>query len=408
MVNVGANVGANAGADAGIEQDGRAAPVLQLLLFELDRPAGKGPDGLSSRSRTNTVGLYDIAPRFVFFPGRLGGDDLTERGEARTDKPIDREFQFRGQTFNLTLKPAFIRRKVRTDEDGQGGPQTVDEWAIVFPGEREQIVEHVIRRLATERARLWLDKKERVNLRFTLYEVQRELERVKRTLSSTEIKEALTILHQSFVEIRAKGKGGMLELSSTVFPELAFRSENPEIAESYLQFNSLVANSIRSMSFRMMSYGWLMRFKSPVSRWLYNILTLEYETKPWDEPTLMHARAIIRDSGMNALSRPRDTFRAVRDAVVALQDEGILQSVEIEKVMEGRRLADEIYTMVPSEAFLKEIEAAMRMAESNANEFEQIASDMIDTSGFVRVEPPAAAALRRRRPAAIGGGKAAW
>ena len=53
--------------------------------------------------------------------------------------------------------------------------------------------------------------------------------------------------------------------------------------------------------------------------------------------------------------------------------------------------------MVPSEAFLREIEAAMYMVETNANEFTQIASEMIDTTGFVRVEQPAAAALRRRR-----------
>ncbi len=388
--------------EAGVEQERAGTLALQLLLFEMDRPGGRTIDPLSPRSRTSTVGLYDIAPRFVFFPGRLGGDDLTERGEARSDKPIDREFQYRGRTFNLTLKPAFIRRKVRGDAEGQGGVQTMEEWAIVFPGEREQIVEAVIRRLATQRGRLWLDNKERVHMHFTLYEVQRELERVKRTLSSTEIKEALMVLHQSFVEIRSKGKGGTLELSSTAFPELAFRSENPEIADSYLQFNSLVANSIRSLSFRQMSYGWLMRFKSPVSRWLYNILTLEYESKPGTEPAVMNARAIIRDSGMNELSRPRDTFRAVRDAVMALKDEGILESVETEKVMDGRRLDDEIYTMVPSEAFLHEIEAAMQMAESNANEFEQIACEMIDTTGFVRVEQPAAASLRRRRRALLG------
>ena len=387
--------------DTGLEQDSKAGAPAQLLLFEIDRPTGRNLDPLSPRSRTNTVGLYDIAPRFVFFPGRLGSDEMTERGDPRSDKPIDREFQFRGQIFNLTLKPAFIRRKVRVEGEGQGGAQTMDEWAIVFPGEREQVVEHVIRRLATERGRLWLDTKERVHMHFTLYEVQRELERVKRTLSSTEIKEALMVLHQSFVEIRVKGRSGGLELSSTAFPELAFRSENPEIADSYLQFNSLVANSIRSLSFRQMSYGWLMRFKSPVSRWLYNILTLEYENKPGVEPAVMNARAIIRDSGMNELSRPRDTFRAVRDAVMALKEEGILETVETEKVMDGRRLEDEVYTMVPSEAFLHEIEAAMHMVETNANEFTQIASEMIDTTGFVRVEQPAAAALRRRRRALL-------
>lgn len=382
-----------------ISDDGREnLPALQLLLFELEqdreRKDGVGPQ----RSRTNTVGLYDIAPRFVFYPGKVG-ESIIDRTESKGD-PIQREFEYKGRAFRLTLKPAVIPRRART-EDGAEDRGQVEYWDHVFPGEREQIVEHVVRRLATERGRLSLDAKEQLTLRFSLYEIQKELERVKRTLSIVEIREALTILHQSFVEIRGKGKGGAVLLSSTAFPALGLRGRGADslssaATETYLTLNPMVAESIRSMSFRMMSYGWLMRLKNPVSRWLFNRLTVEFEDAGVVAPAVINARAIVRDSGMNEWSRPRDTLRAVREAVLALQNEGILEAVEVEKVMNGRRLEDETYAMAPSAQFLNEIEAAAALAERNQHHLAAARSSGA-ADGFVRLSRPAAADLRRRR-----------
>lgn len=382
-----------------ISDDGREnLPALQLLLFELEqdreRKDGVGPQ----RSRTNTVGLYDIAPRFVFYPGKVG-ESIIDRTESKGD-PIQREFEYKGRAFRLTLKPAVIPRRART-EDGAEDRGQVEYWDHVFPGEREQIVEHVVRRLATERGRLSLDAKEQLTLRFSLYEIQKELERVKRTLSIVEIREALTILHQSFVEIRGKGKGGAVLLSSTAFPALGLRGRGTDslsgaATETYLTLNPMVAESIRSMSFRMMSYGWLMRLKNPVSRWLFNRLTVEFEDAGVVAPAVINARAIVRDSGMNQWSRPRDTLRAVREAVLALQNEGILEAVEVEKVMNGRRLEDETYAMAPSAQFLNEIEAAAALAERNQHHL-AAARSAGTADGFVRLSRPAAADLRRKR-----------
>ncbi|WP_207461549.1 plasmid replication protein [Azospirillum sp. SYSU D00513] len=377
-----------------MKQDGsgdqlEAGTALQLVLFEFD------PDPDPNRRRTNTVGIYDIAPRWVFPSYK---SENGERVESRNDTPIQRDFEFHGKDYKLTLKPAFIQRKVREDQGADEG------WVNVFPGEREQIVEEVIRRLATERGRLTLDRQDRVILRFSLYEVQKELERVNHTLNITEIKEALTILHQSFIEIRRKGKGGSAELSSTAFPTLAFRTrfqgddeDRPSVNETQLQFNPLVADSIRSMNFRMISYRWLMGLKNPVSRWLYKRLVLRYESASAPTPTVMRASAIIRDSGMNEYSRPRDTLRAVRDTVMALKSAGIVESVEVEQVKEGRRLSDEIYTMFPSSTFLREVETALQIASHNAQELTKAAAAGAEAGDFLRLGGAEAATARRRR-----------
>ncbi|WP_448208146.1 plasmid replication protein [Azospirillum sp. sgz302134] len=382
-------------------QDTPAQSAVQLLLFELDQSRDATPKD-PSRTRTNTVGLYDLAPRFVFYPGSVPAAERTDGGRP-SEKAIEREFVFRGRPFSLTLKPATIKRRHKTDRGD------VEEWVSVYPCEREQVVEAVIRRLATERGRLSVDDRNRLLMHFSLYEVQKELQRVKRTLSRSEIKEALTILSQSIVEIRAKGKGGRVEFASSAFPTMVLRSQSAEDgpesggdAETYLQFNVLVSDAIRTMRFRMMSYGWMMRFRHPVSRWLFNALTLEYEVRASGEPTIMRAKDIVRDSGMVEWSRPRDTLRAVRDAITALQAEGILESMDVEKVMDGRRLDDEIYTLVPSTRFLQEVDAAALGAERNSAEFERIAGKPPADAGFVRLKPVAAAAVRRSRRALSG------
>lgn len=382
-------------------QDGRNdnLPTLQLLLFELEQDRERKDGAGQSRSRTNTVGLYDIAPRFVFYPGKVG-ESIIDRTESKGD-PIQREFEYKGRAFRLTLKPAVIPRRARV-EDGAEDRGQVEYWDHVFPGEREQIVEHVVRRLATERGRLALDAKDQLTMRFSLYEIQKELERVKRTLSIVEIREALTILHQSFVEIRGKGKGGSVLLSSTAFPALGLRGRGTDslsgaATETYLTLNPMVAESIRSMSFRMMSYGWLMRLKNPVSRWLFNRLTVEFEDAEAPAPAVINARSIVRDSGMNEWSRPRDTLRAVREAVLALQNEGILEAVDVEKIMSGRRLDDENYTMTPSQQFLHEIEAASALAERNQQQIAALDPDGEGRGDFIRISRPAAADLRRKR-----------
>lgn len=158
-----------------------------------------------------------------------------------------------------------------------------------------------------------------------------------------------------------------------------------------------VAESIRSMSFRMMSYGWLMRLKNPVSRWLFNRLTVEFEDAEAPAPAVINARSIVRDSGMNEWSRPRDTLRAVREAVLALQNEGILEAVDVEKIMSGRRLDDENYTMTPSQQFLHEIEAASALAERNQQQIAALDPDGEGRGDFIRISRPAAADLRRKR-----------
>ncbi len=127
------------------------APIpLQLALWEVPEP-----------DRTNMVALYDIAPRFCF--------DTRDGGEG-SRKLIEREFTFGAKRYKITLKPTQVRTP-----DGT----IVDRYL----GEREQIVEEVIRRIAGNRSRLRLHDGVKVRFPFTVSEIRDELSRVRHSYS---------------------------------------------------------------------------------------------------------------------------------------------------------------------------------------------------------------------------------
>lgn len=393
----------------GTEQGEKRAPAqadavsaLQLVLFEShDDPVQD--DAASRHRRTNAVGLYDLAPRYVF---RKPGKESAElQAPSLSDTPIEREFEFDGKSYSVTLKPAQLRwrptvhkRKGVLKDAGSKGARKDDKWIYLFPSEREQIVEEVVRRIATSQRRLSLGRDGEVVATFSLYELQRELGAVGHSLNINEIKDALQILRESVIEISTTDGNSGTVLNSSVFPVLAFRSRAASgvsgNTETYVTFNPLVAASIRAMRYRSISYTWLMRLRSPVSRWLYKRLSVAYEGSDNPLPMSFSALAIQRDSGMHERSRLRDTLTVVRRAVLALEAEGIV-TVAIERVEENRSVIDEIYMVTPSAGLLREVDAAFRLHEVRQRVLAS-AADGQNSDQFVMVDRSTAAAARRQ------------
>ncbi len=385
---------------------GTTSGALQLVLFELE-----------DRSQSHLIALYDLAPRYVF--ASRDGARSVESAPAKGNfvASIKREFTYRDSTFNLTIQPARLTRVVNKDESSAQTDTPTEVEYEVFPAEREQVVEHVVRRLAMDRSRLSLggENRDKVQMRFTLYEIQRELRAVGHTLSIRDIRESLTILARSRIIIGKPGDGakkgrGHNLLESTAFPVMAIRSR-PDLVgdegsdeETHLQFNPLVSSAIRNLEFKPVSYQWLMRLKSPVSRWLYNRLSAEYDQSDIEElgeadvkAVTLTADEIIKNSGMNVWSRRRDTLRAVTSAVDALVEEGILNSIEKLYEKNGARIDDITYVMLPSAKFLTQVRRARAVESANVAAIKAITGDDQRPTDFVPVTPAVAVETRMRR-----------
>ncbi|MBP2230133.1 hypothetical protein J2847_003436 [Azospirillum agricola] len=383
--------------------------AAQLILFELE-----------DRSQSHLIALYDLAPRFVFVSRDNDAKDKTARdkGELVTKdsfiKSVRREFSFRGRNYRLTVQPARIDRNgpPRGGERAPGAAPDLVEVEI-FPSEREQVVEQVVRRLAMDRSRLSLtgENRDKVQMRFSLYEIQRELRAVNHTLSIQDIRESLTILARSRIIISTgpapepgKKSRGQNILESTAFPVLAIRSrpdltdEEGGVEETYLEFNPLVSAAIRDLEFKPVSYAWLMKLKSPVSRWLYNRLSIEYDTAEDDaKPVAISADEIIKNSGMNEWSRLRDTLRVVTAAVDALVDEGILDRADKEYTKVGKRIDAIDYLLTPSAKFLDQVRRGRRVQKTNIDLLKAIVGNVGRPDGFVPLKTADAVEMRGKR-----------
>ena len=105
---------------------------------------------------SGTVELYDVVPKY--FHGDIG--------KVRTQdgflKSLVREFTYKKQKMTLRVSPAQIET-----EDGE---------KAFYPSQREEIIEDVLRKFATDRERNeFLD--DRLSVRFTLYDLQKELKK---------------------------------------------------------------------------------------------------------------------------------------------------------------------------------------------------------------------------------------
>ena len=308
----------------------RVEQPIQVTLFETDE------DG----HYTNTIDLYDIAPRFVFFPDGTRDSDYL--------KSIRREFKHGGFLYRLLLRPGRIVRADGTEREQ-------------FPGDREQIIEAVILRLATDRGKLSVHN-ERVRLSFSLYEIRAELKKIKHTFALDEIKDALTILHTANVEVTRVDKKTTQILSSTSFPVLGLRRRLDE-ERSFLEFNPLVENAIKQLRYRRINYDWMMAIPQPLARWLYKRMCQTLSGSEDDGHVLsMTALEIARDGGMAPRSRLRDTLRYAHAAVEILHSEGIIERAEPHLMKEGRKNVDMMFDLVPTPKFMAELEVAARLA----------------------------------------------
>ena len=346
----------------------------QVLQFENQDP-----------QRTNTIDLWDVAPRGVFYT------NATDREAGKYLKIVEREFVHCGKHYRLTIKPARLKRAGQETEE--------------YPGEREQLVEEVVRRLAQESGRLRLDGRD-LWMTFSINEICEELARTGHRYSWSEVKEALQILHLSTVEILRVDQDPKSETGATVsvisasaFPQLGFRERGREFSETTIQFNALLTSAIKHLEFVQLDYDTIMSLKGPVPRWLYKRLSHNVFYGDHDAHVqVLTASELYRGCGLPPRSRKRDELRKITGAIDALKAAGVIRDYEIQEVHDGvdrRRKEDIIYTVYLSNSFVDDIIIAKKRHQVIKSDYVQI--EGTDPKDFIPGTAQKRDQLRRRR-----------
>jgi len=225
----------------------------QLSLFQTFLPE-------TDDKYSNTIDLYDAVPKY--FPTK----HMAGRRESGKYLPIlEREFEHRGESYKLKMRPARIQYK-----DGQEREY--------YPSYREEIIEEALRKIACDRLNgVYLD--DRAGVQFTLYALRKELWARGHALNLPDLLEGLKICNLASLSVQ-KADGTAI-IQAPIFPVLLVASkddwlQNPKDARCYVQFNPLVTASIDHLTYRQFDYLTYMSYKHRLSRWLHKRLAHNY------------------------------------------------------------------------------------------------------------------------------------
>lgn len=316
----------------------------QLESFEL-----RAPD---DRRYSNTIELYDAIPRFFY----ANQEKLRIKGKFLDS--ITRQFDHKSAKYEVTISPARIVEP--------GGRER--EY---FPSQREELIEDALRKLACDGKGLFLD--DIAGLTFTLYELQKELERNGHGYNINEIKLGLSILQKTKIDIRTVD--GTASFSFGLIETLGLRTQadlktkKGSGSKGFVRFNSLVSRSILEGTFRQLDYERVMTYRRVLPRWLHKRLSHNYVQASRINCYTITLERIINDSGMTRYAKLADNLYQVIEALEEMKQRGTLADFKTTRIFDPtskrKKLIGAKFELYASDAFIADaIKANVRSKET--------------------------------------------
>lgn len=271
---------------------------VQLTFFEILEP--------ENREYSNTVEIYDFLPKEFLGKATRVADTYLPR--------LEREFECRGAKYRMKLDPARIE-----DKDG-----TVREF---YPSQREEVVEDCLRKLMVDGSGVYLDNQ--ASVRFTLYQLQKELGDNGHTYSYTQIRESLEILTKTNIELSSEADNVRLIFSP--IETLGIKGEGGE-TQTFVRFSPLVTNSIKERKFRLINYKKVMSYRSAIARKLHKRLSHFYTQASLTEKYSVLLSTLIRDFGLTPYKQMSKNLRDFEKAIEELRDTNTILNFQKEEV----------------------------------------------------------------------------
>lgn len=271
---------------------------VQLTFFELLEPENK--------RYSNTVEIYDFLPKEYLGKATRVADAYLPR--------LEREFECHGVKYQMKLDPARIE-----DKDG-----VVREY---YPSQREEVVEDCLRKLMVEGSGVFLD--EQASVRFTLYQLQKELSDNGHTYSYPQIRESLEILTKTNIELSSEADN--MRLIFSPIETLGIRGEGGE-TQTFVRLSPLVTNSIKEKKFRLINYKKVMGYRSAIARKLHKRLSHFFVQASLTEKFSPLLSTLIRDFGLTKYQQMSKNLRDFEKAVEELKDSNTILSFYKEEI----------------------------------------------------------------------------
>lgn len=233
----------------------------QLSLFDLMEYEAQQRFYGNDKEYTNLLDFYDSIPKHFY------GKTQRIEVEGRTEKFLPSlKFDFSRTIQGKTIRYKVILHPARV-ENSKG------EMIEHYPGFREQLVEHALRKFAAHQQAIYLEDDKKQNYFgavFTLYQLQEELKKLGHSYSKNQIKEALKICADTRIIIKEITPEGEKELYGIKIFEtlgLVTRADWKRLGKNtkaFVRFNSVITEAIEDIDFRLAPYEALMGLSSPI------------------------------------------------------------------------------------------------------------------------------------------------
>lgn len=320
-----------------LEEFERTKPE-DLTLFEMLEPEHK--------SYSNTIEMYDFIPKYYW--GKVKRVPVKEVN--REVLPIlERAFVYKGKKYKARIAPVAI-----TDKDG------IEKDC--YPGEKEEILEDVLRKLVCEGDGIFLD--DQAGVLFSLYKVRKELDRIGHHYSIDQIKETLAVGAGASVEVMTED--GVSIFRSHIFDTVGLQTfedwkDTGTRTTCYVQFNPLVTNSIKNKNFRQINYETVMGYRNVVARQLHKRMSHHYTQASLIDPYHILLTTMIRDFGLTAYEEFRWNLNYSKEGLDEMKEKEVVLEYKMEKTVDGKRrnkIVDVKFVITPHPNFSNEIRTA--------------------------------------------------
>lgn len=314
----------------------------QLSLFQLnDR---------QDENYTQSIEIYDALPKHV--------SGQTEFENLGDNTILSRQCTIRNETYTVKIRPAIIER---TDKQ-TGQTKTI----LRYPSEREEMVEAVLRKLAVNgQIQLIQSNTIGAGVVFTLYQLQKELKRTGHSYNLTEIKESITVLAQSNLEIY--NESGTISLRSPFFPtqqlvDLKTIKANAD-ARCICQFHPLITQSILELDFRHVNYQRMMTIRSQLARHMFKRMSHYWIQASAENPYTYSLINCLQQSPRGLSARMSENIRAMKNVIQELIDKDVVVRAEQEVSKKGNSIIDVKIKLYPSNSFIRDQKRSNRISK---------------------------------------------
>ncbi len=302
---------------------------------------------------TNSIEHWDMIPKYHVSQVLMNKMRKSNDGQLGL---LEVEYKFNNNDMKATIHPALIRTK---DKSGK----TVTE--TYYPSANEELVEEVLRKIASIQQSGFHVSSRRSGVLFTLNQVRQELIARGHSRTCAQIVQSINILSLSMVDIvSVNGKSAKPFARSAYFPVIAGvnrdnYNDDPH-AKWYIEFHPLVTHAIDTLTYRQLDYEKLMTFKSQLGRWLHRWLGNKFTQAGVGNSFKIHYVTIKTQSRMlEGYSKERQAVKACADSMQELVDLNIARKVDIEVIYGTRnKISDVTYIIYPTPEFIKETKKA--------------------------------------------------